>query len=240
MHGIFLPKALSASLLAGGLLVLATAAGFSGSRGNTSQELFEEAEIFFEYNDTDGDLGVHVFLDGDDWNKVRLVHPNGKSIFEVKTKGAYEQLGLSELFFEGAEPELSVVPLAEMLGKFPEGTYLFKGKTVDGDDITGEGELSHAIPDGPETQIRVSATSIEISWMPVTAPPTGFPNLPINIVGYEVIVDEEFRVTLDGSATSVTLPPEFVAMLEPGEHEYEVLAIEEGGNKSITEEEFIK
>ena len=236
MHGILLPKALTASLLAGAGLALAAVAGLSG--GRSSQELFEEAEIFFEYNDTDGDLGVHVFLDGENWNKVRLIHPNGKSIFEVKTKGAYEQLGLTELFFEGAEPSLSVIPLAEMLGKFPEGTYLLKGTTIDGDDITGEAELSHAIPDGPETQVRVSPTSVEISWVPVTGPPMGFPNVPVNVVAYQVLVDEELAVTLDGSATSLTLPPEFVDTLEPGEHEYEVLAIDESGNQSITEDSF--
>jgi hypothetical protein len=45
-------------------------------------------------------------------------------------------------------------------------------------------------------------------------------------------------VNLPGTATQVTLPPEFVASLAPGEHPFEVLAIEASGNQTITEGSF--
>ena len=43
---------------------------------------FEEAEVFFELNDTDGDLGLHAKVDGDAWKWVRINNPKGKKIFE--------------------------------------------------------------------------------------------------------------------------------------------------------------
>ncbi len=30
----------------------------------------DEAEIFFEYNSTDKDLGIHFFLDGEGWKRI--------------------------------------------------------------------------------------------------------------------------------------------------------------------------
>lgn len=202
---------------------------------------FSVAKIFFEYNSTDDDLGVHVFLDGEDWKQLKIVNPKGRMIFEVEGKGPYKELGLTELFFEGAEPNLADVPLAELLELFPTGNYQLTGKTVDRDKILGSATLSHAIPAGPA---NVSATlgannSLIISWDPVTGPPAGFPNLPITIVGYQVIVDT-FQVTLPATATSVTVPPEFVASLAAGVHPFEVLAIEAGGNQTITEDSFTK
>ena len=85
---------------------------------------FDIAKIFFEFNSSAselGDLGVHVFLDGEDWKELKIVNPNGRKIFEVKGKGPYKDLGLTELFFEGAEPDLADVPLEELFGAVPSG-----------------------------------------------------------------------------------------------------------------------
>jgi hypothetical protein len=84
----------------------------------------------------------------------------------------------------------------------------------------------------------VNGTSVVISWSPVTGPPKGFPRRRIDIVGYQILVDP-FQVTLPGTSTSVTLPPEFVASLSPGEHPFEVLAIDASGNQTITESSFV-
>jgi hypothetical protein len=85
---------------------------------------------------------------------------------------------------------------------------------------------------------KVSGTSLVISWDPVTGPPKGFPQRPINIVGYQIIVDT-FQVTLPSTSTSVTVSPEFVAALAKGEHPFEVLAIDASGNQTITESSFV-
>jgi hypothetical protein len=198
------------------------------------------AKIYWEYNDSANDLGVHVFLDGEDWKKLKITKPNGKRIFEVEGCGPYHELGMTELFFEGAEPSLNEFPLADLLFLFPEGEYEMEGLTVDGQAIEGEALFSHAIPDGPNVSSQVGANDfLRIHWTPVAFPPPGFPAQPIQIVGYQVIV-ESFQLTLPASATSVTVPPEFVAALSPGEHAFEVLAIEVSGNQTLTEGSFVK
>ncbi|MDP2602094.1 MAG: hypothetical protein Q8S00_05820 [Deltaproteobacteria bacterium] len=58
-------------------------------------------------------------------------------------------------------------------------------------------------------------------------------------MGYQVIVGL-FQVTVPATKTSVTVPPEFVESLASGEQLFEVLAIEAGGNQTITESSFTK
>ena len=201
---------------------------------------FAEARIFIEYNFTDNDLGFHVFLDAEDWREVEIVNPNGETVFEVEGGVGFGERGMTELFFEGAEPSLFDVPLDELLALFPEGKYKFFGTTVEGKSLMSTATLTHAVPAAPS---NVSALvgpgdTLIISWDAVTGPPAGFPNKPIVIVGYQVIVGA-FQVTVPGSITSVTISPEFVGSLDSGEHDFEVLAIEAGGNQTITESSFI-
>ena len=194
---------------------------------------FEATRIFIEYNSTDNDLGFHVFLDAENWKTVEIVNPAGTTIFEVAGKGAYGDLGLSELFTEGAEPTLDVFPLDQLLALFPEGKYKFVGVTVSGAHLSSTGTLSHAVPAGPVVSSEVNGDEVVIRWEAVTAPPPGFPQEKIDIVGYQIIVDP-FQVTLPASSREVTLPREFVASLARGPHGFEVLAIDASGNQTIT------
>jgi hypothetical protein len=202
----------------------------------------EISRIYWEYNSSANDLGVHVSLDGEDWRKLKIINPAGRTIFEVEGRGPYRLLGMTELFFEGAEPNLDDFPLEKLLARFPEGTYRFTGRTVDGDVIAGTGQFTHAIPAGPTNVVAaLNGNSLVISWNPVTGPPDGFPDLPITIIGYQVIVGS-FQVTVPATTTplQVTVPPEFVASLSGGQNLFEVLAIEAGGNQTITEGSFTK
>lgn len=222
-------------------MVLATAvAGVVLCLGTPSRAAqLEEARIFIEFNSTDNDLGFHVFLDGEDWKRLSIVNPDGLTIFEVEGKAAYGELGLTELFFEGAEPTLDDVPLEQLLARFPEGQYQFVGETVDGESLQGTATLSHAVPAGPEVSARVrDDDKLVISWRPAEGPPEGFPDREIEIVGYQVIV-ESFQVTLPPSARRLRVPPEFVKSLEDGEHSFEVLAIDASGNQTISEDSFV-
>jgi hypothetical protein len=195
------------------------------------------SRIYIEYNSSGNDLGFHVFLDGENWKSLKIVSPTGITVFEVAGKAGYAQLGLTELFFEGAEPNLDDFPLGRLLALFPEGKYKFNGVTVGGAPLTGTGVLSHDVPAGPEVAADVFDGEVVIRWEPVTGPPEGFPNDDIEIVGYQVIVGS-FQVTMPASATAVELPEEFVLSLGRGEHAFEVLAIESSGNQSITEGTF--
>jgi hypothetical protein len=201
---------------------------------------FEIAKIYWEYNASANDLGVHVSLDAEDWRRLKIVKPDGRTIFNVEGRGAYQDLGMTELFFEGAEPSLADFPLGSLLALFPEGEYEFDGRTVDGADLSSTAMFSHAIPDGPSVSAAVGlANSLVISWTAVTSPPAGFPNRPITIAGYQVIVGS-FQVTVPATTTSVTVSPEFVASLASGEQPYEVLAIEVNSNQTLTEGTFVK
>jgi len=242
MRGSGTKAYLSVFLVALAALVLgAGAPKASAKKCEDEEELeLEIAKIYWEYNSSANDLGVHVKLDGEDWVKMRIFNPDGKTIFRVEGRRGYKELGLTELFFEGAEPTLDEFPLEDLLDLFPEGEYEFEGRTIDGCEISGEAYFSHAIPAGPEVSTSgISGSTLVISWDPVDDTPDGFPDEEINIVGYEVIVegddDRTFDIILPGDATQVTVPPEFVDSLSSGEHAFEVLAIDESGNQTITE-----
>ena len=64
----------------------------------------EEARICIECNETDNNLVFHIVLDGEEWKVLKIVNPGGRVIFEVEGRGPYAKSGMTELFFEGAEP----------------------------------------------------------------------------------------------------------------------------------------
>ena len=201
---------------------------------------FEATRLIIEFNSTDEDIGVQVFLDVDTWRVVRILNPRGQQIFKASAKAnLLRQGGGTEMFMESSEPTLDELPIDEFFELFPEGTYRFTGRTPDGKPLEGAAEFTHNIPAGPEIVMPTALADDEcaqnvpipvvIAWNQVT---TSIEDKPLEIVGYEVIVGENvFDVHLEG--TTVTVPSE---LLKPGtEYEFEVLAIEKGGNQTITE-----
>jgi hypothetical protein len=227
-----------------GMLVLVTiiAALIIGVhvKGQGDEIPFDDARIIIEVNATDGDAGIQIFLDGEDWAEIEIFGPDGETIFEVEGQGSLGEHGATELFIESAEPSFEDLPLEEFLLRFPAGEYRFSGVTVEGDHLVGTATLTHAIPDGPvlvspEEDSVQDPNNTVVRWEPVPDPPGS------EIVEYEVIVEREdplrvFSVRVPATVTSVTVPPEF---LEPGtEYKFEVLAIEAGGNQTISERSF--
>ena len=204
---------------------------------------FEIARFYIEYNQSANDLGFHVTLDGEDWTSLRIYDPTGKMIFDVSAKGGYKNLGLTELFFEGAEPNLDEFPLDELLALFPEGEYTFIGKTTDNKQLVSTATLSHDVPNGPDISTAPSLAcpdTIAVSWAPVTGPAPILPDGTINVVAYQVIVGP-LLVTVPASVNSLTIPPEYYQTLASNTtHPYEVLAIDANGNQTITEGTFFK
>ena len=210
---------------------------------------FEDALVFIEFNSTDEDLGFHATFDAEGWKEAVICGPDGSKLFEVKARGSTEKHGLSELFFEGAEPSLDEQPLDEFLARFPEGEYTIVGETIEGDTLRSTAIFTHDIPDGPvmispaEDEV-VDLDAVIIAWEPVTSP-SG-----IEIVRYELsfapedpeegdsppVLDIDLTLELPSTVTEVQIPPE---LLMPGtEYVFEVLAIEVSGNKTITEVAF--
>jgi hypothetical protein len=228
------------SVVAGVVIALVLAAAPARSADVTP---FEVAKIIFEFNSTDLDLGVQVSLNGDPWREIKIVSPDGRKIFEVKVGGSLKKFGFTELFSESNEPPFEEVPPEDTLAQFPAGVYTFFGKGVEGDKLVGTATLTHAVPSGPEIVSPAEGAVVNpnnpvmIVWAPVAGPPEGFPDEEIEIVGFQVIVERKdparaFDVKLPAGATFVTIPPEF---LEPGtRYAFEVLAIEKGGNQTIT------
>ena len=161
--------------------------------------------------------------------------------------------GLTELFFETSEPLNEEVPIIAVIARLPEGTYTFTGILAeDGEESVFETILTHDIPVGPtltsplDGEEDVDPEETMVSWELVT---TDLDGDPITIVGYQVIVEEDddsvfpsgfaqpvFSVYLPATATSVLVPPEF--MRPDTEYEFEVLAIEESGNQTLSSAEF--
>lgn len=231
----------AALAMASALAVAAVPQGSAGEGKQKPEQIpFAEAKLIIEFNSTDEDIGVQVFLDVDSWRIVKILNPRGQRIFKASASAdLLRQGGATELFVESEEPTLDELPLEKFFELFPEGTYRFSGRTPDGDELVGAAELTHDIPAGPEIVMpQLPADGgcaqnvplpVVIAWDDVT---TSIEGEPLDIVEYEVIVGEDiFDVRLEG--TMVTVPSE---LLEPGtEYEFEILAIEAGGNQTITE-----
>ena len=231
------------------VVALATTAiatpGWAGdNKPKPKQVPFEDVSLIIEFNATDEDVGVQFFLDVDSWKAVQVFSPRGKKIFEARaTANLLRQGGGTELFLESAEPTLDELPLEEFFEQFPEGVYHFTGRTIDGDILVGATEFTHDIPAGPQILLPTPAANkgcslnvplpVVIAWNDVT---TSIEGKPIDVAEYEVIVGENtFDVHLEG--TMVTVPSE---LLKPGtRYGFEILAIEEGGNQTITESCFV-
>lgn len=221
---------------------------------------FSIANIFFELNATAGDLGVHVSLDGESWKELTIKDPLGRSIMDLKPEGSAAKIGLTELFFEGSEPPLVDVSYAQFLKLFPPGNYLFNGKTTGNqllrntDPLTAELPCPVKVVTPPEDK-KVDPAKVVIRWQAAPGmfnPDTGIcrRNKDVGLASYEVIAEivneakglvRHYTVELPPGATEVPVPREFIkqGLRFPGtEFKLEVIAIEDSGNKTITERDF--
>jgi len=227
-----------AAASAGAIAAAGDGAGDSAKRKPIPYEI---NDLFIETNATDGDIGLQLLADVDEWDKFTLRDPKGRKLMmKAQTKGRLHGWGLTELFWETAEPEFSEFPLSKFKNRFPEGKYRFRGRSVEGRKIVGADRLTHVIPAGPvitspTKDEEVNANSLTVSWEPVTQP------AGVEIVSYQVIVVQEpvevVTLNLGADVTSVDIPAE---ALTPGapETKVEVLAREKSGNQTITEVPF--
>ena len=171
-----------------------------------------------------------------------MTGPNGDVMFSVMAASSVGMQGITEFFFESAEPSFDEQSLEELLELFPEGKYRLSGTTTEGRKLRGTALLTHALPDAPVLVFPIEGEEVDpndavFSWQLVADPPSSW------IVRYQVIVECEepvFRVLdvlVGPTVDSLTVPPEF---LEEGADEckWEVLAIERSGNQTISETEF--
>jgi hypothetical protein len=132
---------------------------------------FGECKVLVEINSTDGDIGFHFLIDGDDLKSSMLIDPNGAKVFVDEAKGPLKKQKLTETFAESAEPlcwadptadpDEDIVTLEEFLDRWDAGTYTVKGKAGGGEKSEGATELTHELPAAPG---GVAFDGSVISW----------------------------------------------------------------------------
>jgi hypothetical protein len=189
---------------------------------------FADAELFFELNSTDNDLGLQLFLDSDGWKRVRVLDPARNEIVLLQAEGRLARLGITELRFESAEPSP-----AEVLALFPPGKYRFRGRSVEGEQLASNVTLSHDLLPAPTFSPSdgevVDPRDVVVEW-----------NAP-GAEQVELIIEQDelghvLDITLSGSSKRLRVPRQF---LRPGmEYKIEILSISENGNRTIAESTF--
>ena len=166
---------------------------------------FDEAAIFFELNNTDGDLGIHALIDGEAWKKLEIENSRGREILDIKVRRSLRRQGLTEIAFESAEPTFDELDPEDFFRRFPEGEYEIEGKTIDGEELESEVYVSHVMP-APPSEVRVSGVDaaedcdadlpvvsgdVTISWDEVTEahPEIGIPGEEIEVDLYELVIE---------------------------------------------------
>ena len=206
---------------------------------------FSEAHLFFELNNTDGDLGIHALIDGDPWKKLEIEDPRERKLLNIRVSGRLKRQGLTEIFFESAEPTFDELSPQRFFRRFREGTYEIEGKTLDGEELESEVELTHVMPAPPEPNVNglpaaqncdeedpgfditFTTAPVTIAWPPVMTShpdPNGGgagvqPPVPVQIHNYEVVIEVELEVNGESfpSVMHVVLPPTETSITIPSE-----------------------
>jgi hypothetical protein len=203
---------------------------------------FEDARLKIEFNATDGDAGLQIFADSEDgWREIAVRNPAGGTVAQFTAGDVIKNFGLTELFSESSEPPFTELPFEEFKQLFPEGKYTFEGVTIDGDKLGSTFTFTHDVPDAPNITSPADGSTVDpnhvvVTWDPVTTPAS------VKVVAYEVIVisdepapsggERTVDVILPASTNHFPVPAEF---LTPGDYKTEVLAIDNGGNQTLSE-----
>ncbi|MEO0424314.1 MAG: hypothetical protein AAF184_18395 [Pseudomonadota bacterium] len=214
---------------------------------------WDTAELFFELNDTDGDLGLQADLDGEPWESLTISDPRDIPLLNLRTSTRLRRQGLSELTFESNEPPFDEVPPEITFRRFPEGVYEIEALTLEGQELESEVMVSHVLA-GPPSEVTVNGqpsaadcdadvlpvvmAPVTIDWAPVieSHPTIGTTGVPVEIDVYQFFLerdDAELGVDLANDVTEFTAPAELLG--EPGEWKFEIIAREENGNKTAVE-----
>lgn len=217
---------------------------------------FTQAELFFELNDTDGDLGIHGSIDGEPWTELTIEGPRDSVLLHVLSRGRLRAQGLTQLSFESAEPPFDELAPAAFFRRFPEGRYEIEGRLQDGGEVESTAFLSHVLAAPPENvtvsgvpaaencdaaNLPVVAAPVTIRWNPVT---NSHPELgkrgPITVSRYQLFVEGE------GINLGMDLPPDVtefeipIAITGRGEEfKFEIIVRTTTGNNTAVENCFI-
>jgi hypothetical protein len=246
------PSVLSFAVAA--LVVLAV--GPAAVHGQHRPTPFPVASVFFELNDSAGDLGIHGEIDGGPWTTLEIEGPGDRKLLSLVSKGRLRTQGMTQLAFESAEPPFSELAPEVFFRRFPEGEYEIEGRLQDGGTLESTVRLSHvmAAPPGNITvnglpaaencdalPLPVVQSPVLVRWDPVT---TSHPEIgktgPVTISRYQYFVE------LVGGKLSIDLPPSTTAWLVPftsadlgRTFKFEIIARTSTGNNTAVESCFV-
>ena len=232
-------------------LVVCAAAFVPDARAQRPQR-FSEAELFFELNDTDGDLGIHASIDGEPWTDLEIEGPGDRTLLNIFTRGQLRTQGLTQLFFESAEPSFDELNPADFFRRFPEGRYEIEGRAHGGGRIESTAVLSHVLAAPPENILVSGAPAAEscdakplptvsapviIDWDPVTrSHPEIGKRAPIKVSRYQLFVEGEgvhLALDLPPTVTEFEIP---MGLTNPGkEYKFEIIVRTTTGNNTAVE-----
>ena len=239
-----------AALLATMVAVGATAAALTAQDQTPTR--FEEAELFLELNDTDGDLGLHASIDGGPWTRLEIEGPGDRTLLDVFSRGALTRQGMTQLFFESAEPAFDELAPAAFFRRFPEGLYEIEGIAQDGTEIESTAFLSHVLA-APPANVLVSgapaAESCDATPLPRVSPPvlidwdavtTSHPEIGrrgrVRIEKYQFFVERDnvkLSIDLPPNVTQFEIPPAITRLGR--EFKFEIIARTSSGNNTAIE-----
>lgn len=220
------------------------------------QAEFSEAELYFELNDTDGDLGIHALIDGGPYSRLEIEDPNENTILLVRASGRLARQGLTELFWESAEPPFDELDPKKFFRRFPEGKYEIDARTLDGKEIEATVRLSHVLA-APVDNVTVNgipaaedcdavllplvSEPVIIDWNPVkTSHPEIGKSGPVKIARYQFFVEQgdvKLAIDLPPTVTRFRAPSSITAL--SGEFKFEIIARTTTGNNTAIESCYI-
>ncbi len=230
----------------------ATATLSAGQRQRPRTMPLSQAELFFELNDTDGDLGIHAAIDGGTWTSLEVEGPDGRKLLSVVSKSRLRMQGLTQLAFESAEPPFEELDPADFFGRFPEGVYEIEALAQGGGELEGAANLSHVLAAAPDNITLSGVPAVEscdadplpevsapvvIRWDPVTQshPEIGKTG-PVVISRYQLFVEGA------GRKLGVDLPPSVTGFEVPAsvtdgadQFKFEIIARTSTGNNTAIE-----
>lgn len=215
---------------------------------------FSEAELFFELNDTDGDLGIHASIDGGPYSTLEIENPREKTLLRIRAQGPLAKQGLTQLFLESAEPSFDELAPEMFFRRFPEGVYEIEAIDLEGKEIQSAVMLSHVMA-APASNIYISEVPaaencdavplpsvkgdepVIIRWDPVMhSHPTIGKLGAVEIVRYQFFVQQgKVKLSLDlpPTVTQFQVPPEIIAL--GGRFKFEIIARTDRGNNTAVE-----
>ncbi len=164
---------LRSTVLGLGLALLLTVGGASlASATEPCDPSFGECKVLVEINASDGDIGFHFLMDGDDLVVAGLRGPAGL-IFRNEAIGPLADQFMTEMFVESSEPPCfeengpnsEHTTLEEFLDRWDAGRYFALGRNEDGELSEGGTVLTHELPAAP-AEVDFDPDTGIVSWEP--------------------------------------------------------------------------